>query len=152
EAAEQVRGLTNRRKPGILRDHVLEGLLGPLAGLLRGAGSLRLNGQGPGLCESDGALGLVARLPEGPAPPDEAHHAHGRASADRRLQGVPGADPFEQRHRGSSTSRGVVSATRAGSARSSQISPLTEEPSAAEKLPALRVPVSTPLGRMSRWV
>src|SRR5260370_708962 len=85
--------------------------------------------------------------------PAEPHDADGPQAEDNPPGPVLLPDPFEQAHRRrSSPSSLPVSPARAGSARSSQISPLTDDPSAAEKLPALSVPVRTPEGRMSRCV
>ena len=130
-----------------------EGLLGTLAGVGRGTGSLCLGHEGPRLGQCQVALGLVAALPRRPACPPETHDDDDAQAQDGPAS--PAAAPGAGRER-SSAVLVVVQArcrsTRADSARSSQISPLTDDPSAAEKLPALRVPVRTPVGRMSRCV
>src|SRR4029450_12513015 len=153
EASQEICGLANRGQSRILGDRVLEGLLGPLTRLGRGARGLGLGDEGPGLGQWDRALGLGAGLPARPAAPPEPEHGDGRHRPDGPQNRPALAELLDQAHRrSSSSSLAPALPIRAGSARSSQISPLTEEPSAAEKLPALRVPVSTPLGRMSRWV
>src|SRR5882672_5085610 len=146
EIAELVGGLARRGRPAVLGQNGLEHADGLLASLRGGQRALALLDRLGGARQRRLGAGLFGAQPEPARRPHETE-GHDHAGDLERQAPAAGLEELDQvAHRWRSSAGSPVSG------RSIQISPLTAAPSAAEKLPVLSVPVSTPVGRISTRV
>src|SRR3990170_837479 len=153
EIAEAIGGLGGAGEARVVGENCVErpdGLVASVGGRPGGCGVLGEIGGGG---ERQAPARFLGAVPGVGAEGDGAEPDRGREPGETPARGARVAEPGrEEIAHGDQLPAGGAVERLATAGRSTQISPLTEAPSAAEKLPVRSEPVSTPEGRISTRV